>query len=106
MEDIILIKIADDKKKKYYFLTWGRLFDSTDDELYLNLIKNNAMKFGIKSVFSIEICESLQEGSKSKYFYENFFLMCQKKIPFGKKYKSWQKVMRKRVEEGKELYFL
>lgn len=106
MEDIVLIKVINKNKKVFYFLTWGRVFDRTNEDSLINLIRPNLTKFRIKNVSSIKICDSLYEGSKSKYFYENFFKMCQSRIPFGKEYKVWQKTMSKKINEGKELYFL
>jgi hypothetical protein len=106
MENIILIKVADQNKRKYYFLTWGRIFDRIDADLYSTIIRPHLTKFGIESAISFEVCNSLQEGAKAQYFYENFFMMCQSKIPFGKKYNAWQKSMVKKIKSGKEIYFL
>jgi hypothetical protein len=46
------------------------------------------------------------EAATQPYFYECFFDICQKKIPFGPKYREWAAEMRELMENGKEIYYL
>lgn len=55
---------------------------------------------------SIELCDSLHEAAGARYFFESFFAMCQKKIPFGDDYKEWAKRTRSNMKQGREIYFL
>lgn len=106
MNDIIAVKVKDKTNKIHYFLTWGRIFDNVNNSETIKVLKPRLTKFGIKNIESIKICSSLEEASKAKYFYENFFLMCQKKIPFGSRYANWKKEICRKIKAGKEIYFL
>lgn len=106
MNDIIALKVRDKVNKIHYFLTWGRIFDNVNDLGTIKAIKPSLAKFGIKGIDSIKICSSLKEVTKTKYFYENYFLMCQKRIPFGSRYNNWKKEMARKIENGKEIYSL
>ena len=105
MEDIIAIKVVTGSEKKF-FLTWGRIFDRVDEQKIIDIIKGFLSVYRIKEYQQIRVCESIQEASSAKYFFECLFKMSQKKIPFGVGYKKWQSSMRKKIETGKEIYFL
>ncbi|MBK8125107.1 MAG: hypothetical protein IPK56_00060 [Elusimicrobia bacterium] len=88
-------------------LTWGRIFDRIDPKPLLDAIENNLTKYGISNVSKITLCESLQDAAAHKFFYETFFLMAQKLIPFGKKkYPKWRAQIKKRILKGEEIYWL
>lgn len=106
MEHIIGITVKDRVKGNAAFLTWGRVFGRTESEKLLNIIKTHLDTFNIHNLDTIEICATLQDVATYPYFYENFFMLCQEKIPFGAHYKQWQEEKRKAIIEGKEIYFL
>ena len=106
MEDIVAVEVIKLDNKKLYFLTWGRVFDPVDEQQLLRSLEANLKKYGIVQYKKITLCPSLQKAVKAKYFYENFFLMSQKKIPFGRKYQVWRKTMITKIKQGKEIYFL
>ena len=106
MEDIISIKVVINGSQKKFFLTWGRIFSPLDEEYIIEIMKKYLPNFGIRYYKEISICESLQECSSERYFFENLFIMSQEKIPFGVKYKQWKISMAKKMKQGKEIYFL
>jgi hypothetical protein len=68
MENIILIKVADQNKRKYYFLTWGRIFDRIDADLYSTIIRPHLTKFGIESAISLKfaiVCKKVRKHNIS-----------------------------------------
>ena len=106
MEDIVAIKVTNKKGKKFYFITWGRTFDTVNPRPLLKEISKHLEKFGIHNVKSIHLAKTLLEASEEIYFYESFFEMAQKRIPFGKKYKNWCNAINKKIMEGKEVYLV
>ena len=52
------------------------------------------------------ICATLQEAARQPYFYECFFDICQRPIPFGASYADWVRERATRMAEGKEIWFL
>jgi hypothetical protein len=105
MDDIVAIKIRTTDKRSHFVLTWGRLFDKIDDNKLLSVVSSNLDRFGITPK-KVELCESLQEASQAKYFYEGFFKISQEKIPFGLTYKKWVARKRKLLRKGKDIYYL
>ena len=106
MEDIIALKVSVTVNEKKFFLTWGRIFSATDEIEIIKNLKKYLPDYGISHFEKIELCESLQESSSERFFFENFFMMSQVKIPFGSKYGKWKSSMAKKIREGKEIYFL
>jgi hypothetical protein len=41
-----------------------------------------------------------------RYFYEYFFKMTQKKIPFGPEYSAWAAEVADKIRSGREIYYL
>ena len=105
MDDIVAVKVVDKKKVEYFFLTWGRVFEPINSNKLLLAVSKNLANFGVSEIVDISLCDSLQEASLQKYFFESFFKMSQKRIPFGKKYNLWLKSIRKDILSGKEIYF-
>lgn len=107
MEDIIALKVTtEDDRNGLYFLTWGRIFDRIDDTEIIEVLSQNLNRYGIYSYLNIELCDSLVQASRERYFYEHFFSMCQKKIEFGTEYEKWREAKKKDLLKGKEIYFL
>lgn len=63
---------------------------------------------GIDEIKEIRVCESLQEVSSGKYFYEALFELSNEGIPFGKgAHARWLKERRKELAKGTlDPYFL
>ncbi|SRR5258706_3388440 len=107
MEDIVAVAVELESNARRFFLTWGRIQDTVDPEPLEQLILQQSTKFdlGGKPVRAT-LCMSLQEAAHEPYFYECFFLMCQKPIPFGNQYDVWKTEMGRKMRSGKELYYL
>jgi len=57
--------------------------------------------------FKARVCRSLQDAAHAPYFYEGFFSFCQKEhIPFGDQYEAWRAEISKKMQAGKEIYYL
>jgi|SRR6266850_1197486 len=108
MDDIVAIRVSDKKKGNVAFLTWGRVFDSTDPQPLKNAVASAvAKRFGLRDIVSIEICESLQDVTRHKYFFEALIAVSSKPIPYGRRtYKPWAAKMRREIKNGKALYSL
>ncbi|HLU08566.1 MAG TPA: hypothetical protein VK003_02790 [Oceanobacillus sp.] len=107
MEDIVALALELENGSRLYVLTWGRIQDAVDPAPLEQLVFEQSVNrvFGEKLVRA-RLCQSLQEASNEPYFYEYFFAMCQKKIPFGEEYHQWRKEMDEKMRSGKELYYL
>lgn len=104
MEEIVAIKVTHGKGKKDFFLTWGRTFDPVEHAQLLHAVGKNLKKYGIKNIKKLLLLDSLKEVFRERYFFEHYFLMAQKKIPFGKGYNRWRKAMNKKITQGYEIY--
>ena len=107
MEDIVAITLELESGSKLYLLTWGRIQDAVDPAPLENLVFEQSVNrvFGEKLVRA-HLCRSLQEAAQEPFFYEYFFSMCQKKIPFGNEHHQWRQEMDGKMRSGKELYYL
>jgi hypothetical protein len=107
MEDIVALRVVVDKGPNQYFLTWGRLLDRVETKSLEQLVGSHLSKFALGGpAVSISVCDSLREAAGARYFYECFFAMCQKPIPFGDGYKRWAAQMLAKLKEGREIYYL
>lgn len=107
MEDIVAVALELESGSRLYVLTWGRIQDPVDPAPLEQLVFEQSVNrvFGEKLIRA-RLCRSLQEASQEPFFYECFFSMCQKKIPFGDDYPQWRKEIDDRMRSGKELYYL
>jgi hypothetical protein len=106
MDDIVAIKVKDAKARKHYFLTWGRTFNSVDPKQLESVVAKHASKFGIKNLRTVSVCDSLQEASAERYFYEALFHISQEKIPFGENtYGPWRAKMKRQMLSGRQLFY-
>jgi hypothetical protein len=106
MDDIVVVKVRDSKANNHYFITWGRIFDRVNPKSLEVLIAAHAPKCGIKNPKSVDLCESLQEASKSRYFHEALFHMSQEKIPYGiGNYSRWCAKMKKSMLSGRQIFY-
>ncbi|MDQ6714118.1 MAG: hypothetical protein M3Z28_13160 [Candidatus Dormibacteraeota bacterium] len=107
MEDIVALKVVLEKGPNHYFLTWGRLLDLVETKGLEELVGSHLSKFALNgAVVSISVCDSIREAAGARYFYECFFQMCQKTIPFGDAYRPWAAQMLEQLEQGREIYYL
>ena len=107
MDDIVALRVVLDKGPNQYFLTWGRLLGPVETKGLEELVGSHLSKFALPGhAVSINVCDSLREASGARTFYECFFEMCQKPIPFGDGYKNWATQMLDQLRQGREIYYL
>jgi hypothetical protein len=107
MEDIVAIALELESGSKLYLLTWGRIQDAVDPSPLEKLVfEQSVNRVFAEKLVRARLCRSLQEAAQEPFFYEYFFSMCQKKIPFGNEYHQWRKEMDEKMRNGKELYYL
>jgi hypothetical protein len=52
------------------------------------------------------VCDSLQDASKTRYFYEALFHISQEKIPLGvTTYGPWSAKIRRQMMAGQQLFY-
>jgi len=107
MDDVVALRVQLTNGEERFLLTWGRIFDPVDDRLLVETVRKHLGQFSFGGEpKTIEVCDSLRAAAGARYFYEAFFAMCQKPIPFGADYKAWVAATRARLETGKEIYDL
>lgn len=107
MEDIVAVAIELTNGQKRYFLTWGRIQDAVENAPLEAIVLEYASKFDLGGAPSRAcVCHTLQEAAQQPYFYEHFYTMGQKGIPYGRRYLAWKKKIDKLMRRGKELYYL
>ena len=108
MHDIVAVSLELENKQKRYCLTWGRIQDAVQPEQLESIVLAQSKHFdlGGSIAVSAKICTSLKEASSEIMFYEHYFDMCQTHIPYGEGYEQWRVDMNKKMNQGKELYFL
>ena len=107
MDDIVALKVVLADGQSRYLLTWGRLIDPVETKGLEELVRGHLPKFGLTGeVMTISVCDSIREASGARYFYENFFQMCQKPIPFGDGQQQWASQMLEQLKQGREIYYL
>ena len=108
MEDIVAVVVELESGVERFYLTWGRIQHTVDPEPLEQLILKLSVGYdlGGKPV-KARVCRSLQEAAHAPYFYEGFFSFCQKeRIPFGDQYEAWKAEISKKMQAGKEIYYL
>ena len=108
IEDIVAVRVDLEEGPSRFFLTWGRIQDSVNPKPLEQLIFAHCTSFALEGTpVKATLCSTLQEARSETYFYEYLFMMGQQIIPFGrKKYWKWRKKMNKKMQKGKELYYL
>lgn len=106
MDDIVAVAVRRDEGLDCYFLTWGRIQATVDPEPLQDLLMRVVSKFATPGrAVSAKVCNTLREASGEPYFYECFFGMCQKQIPFGTDYNAWRAKVAREMETGKQIWF-
>ena len=101
MDDIVALKVVVKEGPDHYFLTWGRLLGRVETKALEELVRSHLSRFSLPDpAVSISVCDSLGEASGARYFYEAFFQMCQKPIPFGDGYKVWAAAMLEQLNKA------
>lgn len=109
MDSIIAVRLTLDSGADRFFLTWGRL-GACDP--WPGDIERAALKASIGyalggTPIAARVCDSLQEASAERYFYECLIKMQrQMPDPAKKKFVAWTRKVTAAVLRGEELYFL
>jgi len=107
MDDIVAVRVDLQDGACRYFLTWGRIPGAIDEQQLERLVMAAATRFSLGGEpVSAHVCVSLQEAADEPYFFESFFKMCQRPIPYGPGYKKWAADILERLHAGKELHYL
>jgi hypothetical protein len=106
MEEVVGIRATDCKGRAAAFMTWGRLFDVTDDAELLRVVKHASTSCEGRPFRNFRLCYALKDIAQFTYFYESLLDFAWKPIPFGSHYKAWQRKMRSVLRQGREIYFL
>ena len=90
-----------------YFLTWGRIQDRMDPTALKGIILEHSTAFALGAApRSARLCSSLHAAKNETYFFECYFQMCQRPIPFGPGYEQWRSEIDRMMRAGEEIYFL
>ena len=106
MEEVVAIRIVDQKGKAHFVLTWGRTFDAVSPGPLLSAVRRHLPQFGIHAVRSVRLCDTFQAASDQPYFYEALITFSQQLVPYGQPYAKWRATRRKQIEAGKDIYYL
>jgi hypothetical protein len=108
LENIIAVAMIGADGTKFYFLTWGRIFDPVDEEEIIKCVKIYADKCNVsKPIKAGYVCHDLQEASKQMYFYEAFYYMALVKVPSEKKpYQRWKTKIVEELKRGNKIFYL
>src|SRR5258708_6878743 len=81
MDGIVAVAIELEDGTQRYFLTWGRIQDRVNPKRLEEIVLKHSTSFRLGGAPArARLCDSLQEASQERYFYECFFDMCQRKF--------------------------
>ena len=101
------MEVRTDSGQTCFFVTWGRIQDSSDPRALEELVLRAAAKFAVGGPpVSARVCASLQEAAAQPYFYEALIRMAGRPIPYAEGYDAWRREKAKAMDEGREIYFL
>lgn len=106
MEDVVAVRVELADGRSCYYLTWGRIQDPVDPKPLESLILRHAQVQLARHRPVEARVTRLAEASKEPWFFESFFGMAQRQIPFGPGYGDWKKKTRRRMREGRDIWFL
>jgi hypothetical protein len=102
---IIAIEVKLVSGELRHFLTWGRVHDPVDPIPVAAALMGNIGRFELDGEpVAARVLWSLQPATDAPYFYEAYFAMSQKVIPFGPQYTTWERKMREAIDRGEEIY--
>ena len=110
MDSIIAVQVTLDSGAGRYFLTWGRLEanDPWPGDIERAVLKASGRWAIGGTAVAARVCDSLQEASGERYFYEELTGMQWQMPPpaAAKKFTAWADAMTAAVLRGEQLYFL
>jgi hypothetical protein len=108
MHDIVAVEVRLTAGERRYFLTWGRIQDVVDPAPLAAVVLRNAHRFAIEGeATTARVLWTLHPAVDTPGFWDAFFDMCQRRIPFGKRtYPRWRNRIAQRQDEGKEIWYL
>lgn len=108
MEDVVAIKVRDNKNGWFAFMTWGRLWENGESDELVEAVRPFLDRFeGITEPAEVNLCKTLREVRDAPYFYEGLIEFSRSPIPVGERYKKWRKSKREALKKyGEDLYFL
>lgn len=106
MDEVVAIKVIDSNRRPHFFLTWGRSFDAVNPAPLLSTVRGVLAQFGIESIRSIQVCDTLQSAVGQPYFFEALLSFSREKVPYGSKYAGWRSRCRRRIKAGRDVYYL
>lgn len=106
MEDIVAVRVELADGRSCYYLTWGRIQHPVDTEPLETLMLRHAQGQLAKHRPVEAHVTRLAEASEAPWFFECFFGMAQKPIPFGPDYQAWRRKTNRRMREGRDIWFL
>lgn len=109
MDDVVAVEVELADGGRRYFVTWGRIQATVDPEPLCELVLSHARHVSLRGEpVSARLCDTLREAAESAeapYFYECFFGLCQRPIPFGERYQEWTAAMDEAMRRGKEIAY-
>jgi hypothetical protein len=107
MENWVAVEVTTEQRKRYFFMTWGRIQDAVDPAPLEALVIQAAEHFSLDGrPVKARVCLSLKEASQQPYFFEALLTFAQERIPFGEHYDEWRQRKHRAMSEGREFYFL
>ena len=108
MEDIVAVEVRFATGNNIYCLTWGRIQSNIDPHPLADLILRHARPSQLDDAAPIRarVLWSLHPAMSAPYFFEYFFQMSQKPIPYGPGYKKWRRKIAEKMDRGKEMWWL
>ena len=107
MDDWVAVEVKTDSGRSGFIVTWGRIQDATDTRPLEELTLRIASQFSIGGrPVSARVCTSLREAAAQPTFFEALLTFAQKPIPYGERYDEWRRETAKKMDEGREFYFL
>jgi hypothetical protein len=107
VHDIVAIEVTLSSGERRYFLTWGRIQDPVDPAPVAALVLRKASGFAMDGEpRSARVLWSLHPAATSPAFWECFFDMCQRQIPFGPEHPNWREKIAAEQEQGKQIWYL
>jgi hypothetical protein len=107
VHDIVAVEVTLSSGEGRFFLTWGRIQDPVDPAPLAALVLRHAQAFAIDGeAQSARVLWFLHPAVGTPRFWDCFFDMCQRPIPFGRGYPSWRQKIAAAQEEGKEIWYL
>jgi len=70
MDDVVGIRVVDDKRGEFGVLSWGRVFGAVDENTLRDKVVAALEGMGVGAITAAEVCNDLGELQDFEYFYE------------------------------------